>query len=273
MLSIRADDQELALTPELLAVDAVLISDLHLSDKHPALIGAFETLLDACLSLSLSKRPKQLYILGDWLDAFLGADMPLPWLDTLQPKLLALSDTTELLLLHGNRDFALTSEFLAAYGIGRLPQLSFLSAPSAQADSRIKLIHGDELCTNDVAYQRMKRVLHHPFTVAVLLKTPLAFRTWLASKLSRSDDTPPSAHMLANMQATPEAIEDALTDCDALIHGHTHMPGVFNESGGTRMVLGDWREVQGSTGEAVQTHIGLVRNNEVVLQAVRIAAV
>jgi UDP-2,3-diacylglucosamine hydrolase len=57
-------------------VTYLFISDLHLSPEHPRLVRGFLDLLD-----SYKDRNTQLYILGDWFNAWIGDDYSAPWLD------------------------------------------------------------------------------------------------------------------------------------------------------------------------------------------------
>ncbi len=54
----------------------LFISDLHLSPDHPRLVRGFLALLK-----EYKNNNTQLYILGDWFNAWIGDDYSAPWLD------------------------------------------------------------------------------------------------------------------------------------------------------------------------------------------------
>ncbi len=54
----------------------LFISDLHLSPEHPRLVRGFLDLL-----VHYQNKQTQLYILGDWFNAWIGDDYSAPWLD------------------------------------------------------------------------------------------------------------------------------------------------------------------------------------------------
>ncbi|RSR57177.1 UDP-2,3-diacylglucosamine diphosphatase, partial [Acinetobacter baumannii] len=53
----------------------LFISDLHLSPEHPRLVRGFLDLL-----VHYQNKQTQLYILGDWFNAWIGDDYSAPWL-------------------------------------------------------------------------------------------------------------------------------------------------------------------------------------------------
>ena len=67
----------------------LFISDLHLSPEHPRLIRGFLDLLR-----HYQNKNTQLYILGDWFNAWIGDDYTAPWLDEIIDAL-TLSEQTE----------------------------------------------------------------------------------------------------------------------------------------------------------------------------------
>ena len=57
----------------------LFIADLHLSPDHPRLVRGFLDLLEQYKDNSFTK-PTQLYILGDWFNAWIGDDYTAQWL-------------------------------------------------------------------------------------------------------------------------------------------------------------------------------------------------
>ena len=126
-------------------------SDLHLSGDRPAMAAAFTAFLS-------SLRPDdRLYLLGDVFDYWIGDDD----LDDafnqrmVQTMALATARGVQLQLMHGNRDFLLEATFEQRTG-ARVHPAGFVGRC---AGVRTLLVHGDELCTLDHGYQRLKSVL------------------------------------------------------------------------------------------------------------------
>lgn len=218
----------------------LFISDLHLSPNHPRLIRGFLDLLE-----HYAHQDTQLYILGDWFDAWVGDDYQAPFL---APIILALQQFNQrgnhIFFQAGNRDFALGEKFLKQFNATRLPEIYHLNI----AQLRIRLEHGDALCTDDVAYQRFKKIIRNPIVLKLLLNSPLAFRLKLAQGFRKKSRQSTSNKITTIMDVHPHAVEQALKDVDLLIHGHTHRPAVHqhqvqgHDHSQYRIVLGDWRE-------------------------------
>ena len=86
----------------------LFIADLHLSPDHSRLVRGFLDLLDA-----YKNKNTQLYILGDWFNAWIGDDYTAPWLDEIIRALKQFSIAgNHIYFLTGNRDFALGQQFL-----------------------------------------------------------------------------------------------------------------------------------------------------------------
>ncbi len=98
-----------------------------------------------------------LYILGDLFEYWLGDDAA-EYLSHSGAKrhLAALSDRgVSLAFLAGNRDFLIGSEFLDACQMKRLDSEHILEV----GNRRILLMHGDSLCTDDVAHQQFRSMV------------------------------------------------------------------------------------------------------------------
>ncbi len=102
----------------------------------------------------------QLYILGDWFNAWIGDDFTAPWLDEI---IAALKDFTalgnQIYFQVGNRDFALGQKFLDKFHGQLLQDVDYLHI----GNYKIRLEHGDLLCTDDVSYQKFRKVIRNPF--------------------------------------------------------------------------------------------------------------
>jgi len=232
-------------------VRQVLISDLHLSLDEPALVQAFLALLDDCLALPNLKR---LFILGDWFEVWLGDDVYLSladsdrqahWLAPLINKLKQLRiKGCEILVMHGNRDFLLDRGFLNLFG-GELIDEPYSLDVGKQS---YRLEHGDALCSDDKKYQWFRKVIRHRLSKWYLLNKSLSRRLAIADNMrakSKLNNRTKDAYI---MDVNEQSVAQAVTDNDALLHGHTHRPNVHTTiNGKTRYVLGDWRHIDTET--------------------------
>ena len=101
----------------------LFIADLHLSPDHPRLVRGFLDLLDA-----YKNKNTQLYILGDWFNAWIGDDYTAPWLDEIIRALKQFSNAgNHIYFLAGNRDFALGQQFLDQFNDQLLAEVCTLT--------------------------------------------------------------------------------------------------------------------------------------------------
>lgn len=211
----------------------LFIADLHLSPNHPRLVRGFLDLLDAYQS-----KNTQLYILGDWFNAWIGDDYTAAWLDEVVTRLKQFSQAgNQIYFIVGNRDFALGQKFLDQFSGQLLPDVYTLHIGSQQ----VRLEHGDALCTDDVSYQKFRKIIRNPIILGILKKTPLAFRQKLAQGFRKKSQQANQIKSYDVMDVNADAVSQALQHADVLIHGHTHRPNIHNEHGKPRIVLGDWR--------------------------------
>ncbi len=211
----------------------LFISDLHLSPDHPRLVRGFLDLLAA-----YQHKNTQLYILGDWFNAWIGDDYTAPWLDEIVSALKQFNQAgNQIYFLIGNRDFALGQDFLDQFSGQLLPEITSLIIGS----TRYRIEHGDVLCTDDVSYQRFRKVIRHPWILGFLRKMPLSFRARLANGFRKKSHEAQQLKSYEVMDVNPSAVEAALKEADVLIHGHTHRAAIHDVNGKKRIVLGDWK--------------------------------
>ena len=212
----------------------LFIADLHLSPEHPRLIRGFLDLLNQYQS-----KNTQLYILGDWFNAWIGDDYTAPWLDEIVEHLKKFTQAgNQIFFLVGNRDFALGRKFLNQFNGTLLPDEYILNI----ANKKFKIEHGDALCTDDVSYQRFRRVIRSPLLLMLIKSTPLSFRQKLANGFRKKSRESQQYKTYDIMDVNTQAVDHALNHVDVLIHGHTHRPEIHDVNGKLRIVLGDWRE-------------------------------
>ena len=143
----------------------LLISDLHLEEERPDITRAFLDLLHG-----RARGAQALYILGDFFEAWIGDDGMTPFQRSICAALRELSDSgTPIFIMHGNRDFLIGKAFCKAAGATLLKDPSvvqFYGEP-------VLLMHGDSLCTRDVGYMKLRRILRNPIVLFVLRHLPL----------------------------------------------------------------------------------------------------
>ena len=125
----------------------IFLSDLHLDDPLDRVFSGFA----ACLETE-STQVDEIYILGDLVEMWIGDDDNSPIALALTELLTTTSKRCPVFLMHGNRDFLFASEFTNRTGV------TLISDPST-LDGSLVLSHGDALCTDDIAYQQIRKVL------------------------------------------------------------------------------------------------------------------
>jgi UDP-2,3-diacylglucosamine hydrolase len=222
-------------------VQQLFIADLHLSPEHPRLVRGFLDLL-AHYQHSID----QLYILGDWFEAWLGDDNHSLWLDEIVHALQEFTASgIQIFFMHGNRDFALGQQFMNRFG-GQLISKERIAIENAGL--RVALEHGDALCTDDISYQRFKKFIRHPVVINTLLHLPLSLRRKVAQKARQKSKASHQSKSAYIMDVNEQTVATVLNHQDILLHGHTHRPAIHEYSNGKkRVVLGDWRELDPET--------------------------
>ena len=217
----------------------LLIADLHLSEQHPRLTRGFLDLLRAH-----QDDPTALYILGDWFNVWLDDRDASQWLEPIITALQAFTQAgNQVYFLAGNRDFVLGQEFLNRFGGQLLQEPHFLTWQGL----RLRLEHGDSLCTDDVSYQRFKKIIRNPVVLGVLKGLPFALKQKLGSFFRSKSREHQSQNHYQPIDVNMAEVQRQMQGIDVLIHGHTHRPEIQSlPHNKTRIVLGDWRENEGS---------------------------
>lgn len=210
----------------------VFLSDLHLGDDAPTLVADFEALLAGFDGVD------ECWLLGDVFDSYIGDDDDTTTLTRVVDALQVLAARgTRLHFVAGNRDFAVGAGFATRAGLT-------LGAEVECVDGAL-LCHGDHLCTDDVAYQALRRKVRDPAWLAGALAQPLAVRRAFAEQLRQQSREHTRAQPMAIMDVNADAVSALFAAHPGgrlLIHGHTHRPAIHDLGDGRhRIVLGDWR--------------------------------
>ena len=220
----------------------LFISDLHLCAERPRINVLFARFLD-----EIARDAASLYILGDLFEYWIGDDQLDH--DPLSRDVAAqLANTaergTQVFFMHGNRDFLIGERFAKEARLTLLPDPALISL----GDARILLLHGDTLCTDDVAYQQFRAQVRNPAWQADVLGNSYAERAQLARAMrSRSDvEKSMKADAIMDVNAAAVAAMFEMHGYPIMIHGHTHRPAkhqmIVNGQACTRRVLQDWHD-------------------------------
>ncbi len=215
----------------------VFISDLHLSATTAQISENFIRFLQ-----NLPQDTRALYILGDLFDAWIGDDDPAAYIEPIRRALKQASRRFPIYFQHGNRDFLLGETFAQASGMVLLPQEAVIEI----AQQPILLMHGDQLCSDDIDYQKARKIMRDPRFIEDFLAKPISERMQLAAgyrQLSGESTAMKGAEIMDVNQHTVAAKMDEY-GAKQLIHGHTHRPGrhsfALKQAAGERLVLSDW---------------------------------
>jgi UDP-2,3-diacylglucosamine hydrolase len=219
-------------------VKTLFVSDLHLDPASPGIARQFLAFL-----ADEARSADTLYILGDLFEAWLGDDDPDPEARTVVGALRRLTDSgVTCRVMHGNRDFLIGRRFCQETGAQLVDDGTVVTLHGERA----LLMHGDALCTDDVSYQRLRRIVRNPLTQWVFRRMTLGQRQRLAQKLREGSRMHVGATAPEIMDVNASAVVKAFehSGVRTLIHGHTHRPGVHELSVAgqpvRRIVLGDW---------------------------------
>jgi UDP-2,3-diacylglucosamine hydrolase len=223
---------------------SLFIADLHLDDSRPHITGLFERYLAS----DEVRQADALYILGDLVEAWIGDDDDAELPARIARATRAVREAgVPVYFMPGNRDFLLGLDYadracLTLLDDGVVHDLH--GRPTL-------LMHGDTLCTDDVAYQAVRRQVRTPEWKANILAMPLQARRAFAAKARADSRAHTGSTMESIMDVNAEAVAQAMRGAGVtrLVHGHTHRPAIheFQLDGhdAQRIVLGDWYE-QGS---------------------------
>ena len=216
----------------------LFISDLHLDDSRPDITAQFLQFLEA-----EAANADALYILGDLFESWIGDDAA----DAGQSAaILGLRSLTQrgvpCFVMHGNRDFLLGEQFCLRSGARLLADPVLLTLYGAN----VRVMHGDALCTDEHAYQRLRATVRDPGWQRQFLALNISQRRALAGAARDGSKAHLAAAAYTITDVNADSVATVLRESGAatLLHGHTHRPAVHAISVDgrdcTRIVLGDW---------------------------------
>jgi UDP-2,3-diacylglucosamine hydrolase len=231
------------------------IADLHLAQNRPDITACF-------LSFLKNDAPKAqtLYILGDLFEYWIGDDDKNPFVLEVASALKTLSQlNTAIYYIHGNRDFLLGERYAKACGMKLLPEIEIIDLYG----KAVVIMHGDTLCTRDIAYQAFRKKSRSWWWQAIIKSLPLFIRKKIAENYRKKSTRATAMKSQDIMDVTQSEVihQLELHHSQLMIHGHTHRPYIHNiqanNASAQRIVLGDWYE-QGAWLKVTPEHIELL---------------
>lgn len=216
----------------------LLISDLHLEQGRPditaALFGFLERNAASCGAL---------YILGDLFEVWIGDDDATELSSAVANALRRFHEAgADIFILHGNRDFLLGASYAASCGATLIDDSTVIDTPVGPA----LVLHGDDLCSDDVEYIKFRNTVRQKSWQQDFLSKTLAERREFADQARQQSQRATSTKENAIMDVNADSVEQRLRETEQrlMIHGHTHRPQVHDlelgEDKAQRIVLGDW---------------------------------
>ncbi len=167
----------MAASGELLPAGSLIIADLHLD---PAQAGPVDRFVEWLSGLAGVPR---LVILGDLFEYWIGPAQ-IEENGAVISALRSLAEGgTRVDLIPGNRDFLLDRTFERASGVRLAPGGLLAALPDSK--ETVLFLHGDELCTLDLAYQRMRWALRSRPVGFLAANLPKGIGRAIAAKLRR----------------------------------------------------------------------------------------
>ncbi len=224
----------------------MFFGDTHLTPDDPLRMEVVCRFLEVVCTEST-----RVYCVGDLFDYWLGpAHARLPDFEPILSGLGRLVDRgVRVEFIHGNRDFLVGSAF--SHGLDIPVHERGVSLWVTDADYRMHVCHGDLLCTRDVRYQKMRRVIRSWLVKGMFLALPMGCRARLAQRMRGTSQQEIDAKSPEEMGIVPAAVGRWFDrGFDAVICGHVHREEriAFTGNGPPRSLftLGDWNEGGGS---------------------------
>ena len=218
---------------------SLIISDLHLTNVESDKVNFFNKFCEDHAS-----NADQLFILGDLFNTWLGDDVSLKSYKAIISTLKELTKETKVFVMVGNRDFLLSHNFEAETGCTLINEPYELEHNT----KKFLLIHGDSLCTDDINYQKLKKILRNPLVQYIFLHLPKNIRLKLTGQLRKKSveaQSYKSSKIMDVNQQTTDLLMSKYPGYE-LIHGHTHRQKTHTMKNYTRYVLGDWSQNKGN---------------------------
>ena len=219
-----------------------LASDIHLGPDTPRTWAQFSAFLQRA-----GEEADALIIGGDLFDAWVGDDValkaPPEWLAQALAQLADTGKKTQLYVARGNRDFLIGEKLCHRIHATLLPEPALIHTDYGT----ILFTHGDELCTDDRAYQRFRSIVRNPVVQKLFFSLGTDLRERIARMARRRSMQANKTKRAEIMNVNAGAVKDMFMNYEikTLVHDHTHRPAIrvfdLGQSGVLRhVVLPDW---------------------------------
>ena len=239
-------------------MDTIFISDLHLDKTRSDTIDYFlKFIKDRSTSL------EKLFILGDFVESWVGDDDPAEGVIDAFEILKSISKKTKIYFMHGNRDFMISSKICNKYGMELIEDPTLINLHNR----KILLMHGDTLCVDDVKYQEFRQLVRNKSWQAQMMQKSLEERLMIAETLRNKSVNETTYKDEFIMDVNEEEVKKCFMkfDVEMIIHGHTHRPMIheveIDERKHKRIVLGDWD---------TKSHVFILNNKNLELQEIEL---
>ncbi len=199
-------------------VSCLFLADAHLSHETPVKAKRFLSWVETLKGT----QPPHLFILGDLFDVwFPGIERIESFYTTFMDHLEEMAATIPMHFLAGNRDFHLVEDLkrrnskidaLDGYFVVKSGNRSFYVS------------HGDELCINDLSYQRYKRFIRSAPMISLAQILPGQLKRRIVAGMSKRSRMHIRETIKTDLEIPPDIYDVLLKKYDAVIHGHTHPP-------------------------------------------------
>ncbi len=216
----------------------LLISDLHLEPGRPDISAALFAFLERN-----TPTCDALYILGDLFEVWIGDDDATELSTAVANALKCFHEAgADIFLGHGNRDFLLGASYAASCGATLIDDSTVIDTPIGPA----LVLHGDDLCVDDVEYIEFRNTVRQESWQRDFLCKTLTERRTFADQARAQSQQATSTKENSIMDVNAAAVRQRLheTGQKLMIHGHTHRPHIheleLGKEKAQRVVLGDW---------------------------------
>ena len=214
---------------------SIFISDIHLTQNNELIKNSFFSFLD-----NFPEEVNNLFIVGDLFDLWIGDDVRNELVENLHLKLKKLMNNKKnIFFFHGNRDFLVGESFC------KTSNIKLIHEPTVFEFFGFKtlILHGDQLCTEDVDYQNFCKIVRNEQWQSEFLSLSIPERLKIAQNVRKE-----SSVSLANKDDYITDVADITVlkyfekyKVTHMIHGHTHRPKIHPvENNFSRLVIPDW---------------------------------
>ena len=214
---------------------SIFVSDIHLTQNNELIKNSFFSFLD-----NFPEEVNNLFIVGDLFDLWIGDDVRNELVEDLHLKLKKITNNKKnIFFFHGNRDFLVGESFC------KTSNMKLIHEPTVFEFFGYKtlILHGDQLCTEDVDYQNFCKIVRNEQWQSDFLSLSIPERLKIAQNVRKE-----SSVSLANKDDYITDVADRTVlkyfekyKVTHMIHGHTHRPKIhLVENNFSRLVIPDW---------------------------------